>query len=84
MYGGARIRSLSFFLLYDQSIALFSSLPGPISGESGDEQWPLINLELAEKWIFEKRPNWPYGDHDWMCPKDGYIVFRNSEVRCLW
>lgn len=35
---------------------------------------------LQEKWIFEKKPGWAYGDNDFMCPKDGWVMFRDSEV----
>ena len=36
----------------------------PNSTKTGDKDvdWPLVNIELPEKQIFEKKAGWRYGD----------------------
>jgi DNA-directed RNA polymerase III subunit RPC1 len=36
----------------------------------------FVNLEMPEK-IYQKK-----GDPETMCPADGYVMFRNSELVC--
>jgi len=40
---------------------------------NGDPDWPVVNVELKEK---------NYTGNTWMCPRDGYVVFRHSELMC--
>jgi DNA-directed RNA polymerase III subunit RPC1 len=48
---------------------------GMLLRPNNDGEWPLVNLELQER-HFEA----PKGAPLYMCPRDGYVVFRNSEV----
>ena len=48
---------------------VFSLLVRP----NASAQWPVVNVELKEK---------NYTSDTVMCPRDGYVVFRDSELMC--
>ena len=48
---------------------LFSLLVRP----NNEAKWPVVSVELKEK---------NYTNNTIMCPRDGYVVFRNSQLMC--